>query len=60
AVGGKGMQASTRADFQRALKDAQDSDSMFLIEAVIEKDDISPTLRRLTDHFGAKVRAAIC
>ncbi len=59
AIGGKGVQATTRDEFQRALTDAQNSDSLFLIDAVIEKDDISPTLKRLTDHFGAKVKAAI-
>lgn len=59
AVGGKGVQATTRDEFQKALADAQNSDSLFLIDAVIEKDDISPTLKRLTDHFGAKVKAAI-
>lgn len=59
AVGGKGVQATTRADFQKALKDAQKCDGLFLIDAVIAEDDISPTLRRLTDHFGAKVKASI-
>ena len=59
AVGGKGMQATSRADFQKALKQAESSDSIFLIDAVISEDDISPTLRRLTDHFGAKVKAAL-
>lgn len=59
AVGGKGVQATTRDDFKKALKSAQASDGLFLIDAVINEDDISPTLRRLTDHFGAKVKAAI-
>ncbi|MCA9803151.1 MAG: alpha-keto acid decarboxylase family protein, partial [Cyanobacteria bacterium HKST-UBA02] len=59
AVGGKGMRARTREEFQKALKEAGNSQSMYLIDAVIEKNDISPTLKRLTDHFGAKVRAAI-
>jgi indolepyruvate decarboxylase len=59
AVGGDGVQATTRDEFQKALRDAVNSDKMFLIDAVIEKDDISPTLKRLTDHFGAKVKAAI-
>lgn len=59
AVGGSGMQATSAADFKKALVAAQKSDKMFLIDAVIEHDDISPTLRRLTDHFGKKVKAAI-
>ncbi|HEY9785325.1 MAG TPA: thiamine pyrophosphate-dependent enzyme [Candidatus Obscuribacterales bacterium] len=59
AVGGKGARAETRADFKSALKAATKSDSLFLIDAVISEDDISPTLKRLTDHFGQKVKAAI-
>lgn len=59
AVGGDGVKASTRANFQNALKTARQSDGLFLIDAVIAEDDISPTLRRLTEHFGQKVRASI-
>lgn len=59
SVGGKGALATTRKEFQHALAEAQKSDSLFLIDAVISKEDISPTLKRLTDHFGAKVRAAL-
>src|SRR5262249_41991574 len=59
AVGGTGAQASTRAEFQSALKEAESSKGLYLIDAVIPVDDISPTLRRLTDHFAKKVRAAI-
>ena len=59
AVGGTGAKATTRADFKSALSAAAKSDELFLIDAVIGEDDISPTLKRLTDHFGAKVRAAI-
>ena len=59
AVGGDGIQATNREEFKSALSAAQNSDGLFLIDAVISKEDISPTLRRLTDHFGAKVRAAL-
>ncbi len=59
AVGGNGMQATSAADFKKALASALKSDKMFLIDAVLENDDISPTLRRLTDHFSKKVKAAI-
>ncbi len=59
AVGGKGLQATTRQEFKKALQEAENSDSAFLIDAVLASDDISPTLKRLTDHFGAKVKAAI-
>lgn len=59
AVGGKGVRAETRDDFKKALKEACASDSLFLIDAMLSEDDISPTLKRLTDHFGQKVKAAI-
>ena len=59
AVGGEGVMARTKEEFAAALKEAKNSDKMFLIDAKIPQSDISPTLTRLTDHFGAKVRAAI-
>ncbi len=59
AVGAQGAVAETRSDFQRALKEAASSKGVYLIDARIAEDDISPTLRRLTDHFGKKVKAAI-
>ena len=59
AVGGDGIQATTREEFKKALDIARDSKGLFLIDAVISSEDISPTLKRLTDHFGAKVRAAL-
>lgn len=59
AVGGNGVQVETRTDFQNALKAATASDGLFLIDAMLSEDDISPTLKRLTDHFGQKVKAAI-
>lgn len=59
AVGGQSSRSESRADFRKALEQARGSDTVFLIDAIIAEDDISPTLKRLTDHFGAKVRAAI-
>jgi indolepyruvate decarboxylase len=59
AVGAQGAKAETKPDFERALKSAFASEVPFLIDAVIAETDISPTLKRLTDHFGAKVRASI-
>jgi indolepyruvate decarboxylase len=59
AVGGEGMVATTREEFATALDTAKKSNKMFLIDAQIPQTDISPTLKRLTDHFGAKVRASI-
>lgn len=51
AVGGDGVQAETKAGFELALKAAQASKKLFLIDAVLDETDISPTLRRLTDHL---------
>lgn len=59
AVGGVGLKAESKSDFQAALKTARASKEMCLIDAVIAEDDISPTLKRLTDHFGKKVKASI-
>jgi TPP-dependent 2-oxoacid decarboxylase len=59
SVGAGGMRAESGKDFAAALAKAAASDGPFLIDAVLAADDISPTLRRLTDHFGKKVKAAI-
>src|SRR5215472_17567173 len=59
AVGAQGAKAETKSEFDRALKSAFASQVPFLIDAVLSETDISPTLKRLTDHFGAKVRASI-
>lgn len=59
AMGGRGTSCQTPAEFSAALKEAHNSDSLFLIDARISEDDISPTLRRLTDHFSKKVKASI-
>lgn len=59
AMGGKGASCQTPAEFKAALTEAHNSDSLFLIDARISEDDISPTLRRLTDHFSKKVKASI-
>ncbi|MBC8000050.1 MAG: thiamine pyrophosphate-binding protein, partial [Leptolyngbya sp.] len=59
AMGGRGTSCQTPEEFSAALKEAHNSDSLFLIDARISEDDISPTLRRLTDHFSKKVKASI-
>ena len=58
AVGADGVTVDTRAGMDRALARAAASDRACLIEAVIDPEDISPTLRRLTEHVADKVRAA--
>lgn len=59
SVGANAAQASTGAEFKSALEQAVNSDKLFLIDAMLDSEDISPTLRRLTDHFSKKVKAAI-
>jgi indolepyruvate decarboxylase len=58
AVGAEAATTDTRAGFAQALARAVACDRPFLIDAVIAADDISPTLRRLTEHVGRNVRAA--
>lgn len=58
AVGADGVTVDTRAGMDRALARAAASERACLIEALIDPDDISPTLRRLTEHVADKVRAA--
>ncbi|MBS1993601.1 MAG: thiamine pyrophosphate-binding protein [Cyanobacteria bacterium SZAS LIN-3] len=59
SIGASSARAESAKDFGSALEAAVASDKAFLIDAVLADDDISPTLRRLTDHFGKKVKAAI-
>jgi len=59
AVGAEGERADSKENFARALDMAVKSDKTFVIDAMLEKEDISPTLRRLTDHFSKKVKAAL-
>jgi len=59
SIGASSARAESAKDFAGALHKAVASDKAFLIDAVLADDDISPTLRRLTDHFGKKVKAAI-
>jgi indolepyruvate decarboxylase len=58
-LGAQSARATTKSEFGQALKQAFAATTPFLIDAVISETDISPTLKRLTDHFGAKVRASI-
>ncbi len=58
ALGAIGLSAQNKSDFQKALKYAQASEVPVLIDCSLSETDISPTLKRLTDHFGQKLRAA--
>ncbi len=58
-LGAKAMRAETKLEFAKAIDIALLSDGPFLVDAVIAENDISPTLRRLTDLIGSRVRASI-
>lgn len=59
ALGAEGYQAQTRMQFDLALQKALKSEGPVIIDAQISPDDISPTLRRMTEFFGNKMRAGV-
>jgi indolepyruvate decarboxylase len=59
SIGANAARAESADQFGKALQAAVESDKPFLIDAMLAADDISPTLRRLTDHLGKKVKAAM-
>jgi len=56
ALGGKGRRVITRSEFKAALKAADDSADFFVIDAVIDKNDSSPALKRLGHEIGLKFK----
>jgi indolepyruvate decarboxylase len=59
AFGADGLKAGTKSEFSEALKIAIKSERPVLIDCLLSETDISPTLQRLANHFGKKLRAAI-
>jgi indolepyruvate decarboxylase len=57
-LGGQGMSVRSHAEFRAALKSAQESDKVFLIDTVLPESDASPTLQRLGQEYGGKIRYA--
>jgi len=54
-LGGLGLRVSSRRDFKAALKEADQARGSFvLIEAMLEPDAVSPTLRQFADRLQAK------
>ena len=47
ALGAEGTRVHTPEEFRTALRQAGERTGVLLIEAVLDPDDISPTLRRL-------------
>ena len=58
AVGADGVRVDSAAGLERALADAVAADRAVVIEAIIDSEDISPTLRRLTEHVARSIKAA--
>ncbi len=58
ALGADGYQAQTCLQFDKALQEALKRDGVVVIDAILDPDDISPTLRCLTDLVAKKMRAA--
>jgi indolepyruvate decarboxylase len=58
SIGADGVTVDTQEGLERALERAAGSDKACLVEALLDPEDISPTLRRLTEHVSHKVRAA--
>jgi indolepyruvate decarboxylase len=51
SMGAHGRRCVSRAELEAAFAEALSSDSVFLIEAIVAKDDYSPVMRRIRDHF---------
>ncbi|MFQ5957216.1 MAG: alpha-keto acid decarboxylase family protein [Candidatus Brocadiales bacterium] len=59
ALGGRGAQATTRQEFREALRDGNTSEDFYLIDAIIDENDISPTLGRLAKDVRPRIQSLI-
>lgn len=57
ALGATSYRAQSNLEFDSALRNALKSHTTVLIDAILAPEDLSPTLKRLTDYFGKKMRA---
>lgn len=57
ALGAVSYRAQSNLEFDTALRNALKSRTPVLIDAILSPADLSPALKRLTDHFGKKMRA---
>jgi indolepyruvate decarboxylase len=57
SLGGSGAQVHSRTELREALRYAQGSQQFFLVDAVLPEGDASPTLQRLGEEYGSRVRA---
>ncbi|MCP4363973.1 MAG: thiamine pyrophosphate-binding protein, partial [Planctomycetes bacterium] len=59
SLGGNGTQVDTTQGFKEALRTAGDSSDFYVIDAVLDEDDISPTLGRLAKDFRPRIQSLI-
>jgi indolepyruvate decarboxylase len=55
ALGGRGARVETAAQLRAALGEAERSTDVFLIDAVLDPNDVSPTWRRITEGIKARM-----
>ncbi|MEE9584676.1 MAG: thiamine pyrophosphate-binding protein, partial [Candidatus Brocadiales bacterium] len=59
SLGGDGVQVSTPQAFMGALRKASGSKDFYLIDAVIDENDVSPTLARLAKEFRPRIQSLL-
>ncbi|MFQ5840686.1 MAG: thiamine pyrophosphate-dependent enzyme, partial [Candidatus Methylomirabilales bacterium] len=55
ALGGSGVRVETRAELREALRTAEGSAQFFLIDALLDPDDISPVWQRIADEVRSRI-----
>jgi indolepyruvate decarboxylase len=57
-LGGRGAKVSNRAEFHAALRSAEAASEFYLIDALLPEGDASPTLRRLGQEYGSRIKSS--
>ncbi|MFQ5862802.1 MAG: alpha-keto acid decarboxylase family protein [Candidatus Brocadiales bacterium] len=58
-LGGRGVQVATRQEFREALREANTGKDFHLIDAILDENDISPTLGRLAKDFRPRIQSLL-
>ncbi|OHB89381.1 MAG: hypothetical protein A3C38_02740 [Planctomycetes bacterium RIFCSPHIGHO2_02_FULL_50_42] len=59
SLGGSGAQATTIKELREALSEAKKSKDFYIIDAILDENDISPTLARLAKDFRPLIQSLI-
>jgi indolepyruvate decarboxylase len=59
SLGGDGTQVDTTQGFKEALRTAGGSSNFYVIDAILDEDDISSTLGRLAKDFRPRIQSLI-